>query len=282
MARLHHRHRLAAVVLVAASIYSPSVLADDTAAADPSSVSQSERRAADAFAAYNKKEYAAAIALYLEAYDAAPSGSILYNIARIYDMKLHNRPSAIAFYRRYVADPSAQDDLIDISNQRLRELRNAEIATAKAGALADDGAGRTDGGTVRGRDALPRAAHDAGEERRGGWSTLRWTGVALGAAGLLGVGVGGGFGLAAMSRAGTAKDQCDGNACVSQQGVDAARTARRDATVANIGFAGGGALLLTGVALYFLGGEKAGEESPVHLEARATSSTTSLQVVGRW
>jgi tetratricopeptide (TPR) repeat protein len=279
MSRLHHRHRVAAVVLVAASIYSPSVLADDTAAADPSSVSQSERRAADAFAAYNKKEYAAAIALYLEAYDAAPSASILYNIARIYDLKLHNRPSALAFYRRYVADPAAQGDLIDIANQRLRELRNTEIATAR---VADDGAVRTDGGTAHARDAVPRAAHDASEERRGGWSTLRWTGVALGAVGLVGVGVGGGFGLAAMSRASTAKDQCDGNACVSQQGVDAARTAHSDATVATIGFAGGGALLLTGVALYFLGGEKAGEESPVHLEARVTTSTTSLQVVGRW
>jgi tetratricopeptide (TPR) repeat protein len=279
MSRLHHRHRLAAVVLVAASIYSPSVLADDTAAADPSSVSQSERRAADAFAAYNRKEYAAAIALYLEAYDAAPSGSILYNIARIYDLKLHNRPSAIAFYRRYVADPSAQGDLIDVSNQRLRELRNAEIGIER---VADDGSVRTDGGTARRRDALPRAAHDAGEEPRGRWSTLRWTGVALGAVGLVGVGVGGGFGLAAMSRASTAKDQCDGNACVSQQGVDAARTARSDASVANVGFIGGGALLLSGAALYFLGGEKAGEESPLRLEARATTSTTSLQVVGRW
>ena len=116
---------------MAVSIYSPSVLAQESAPADPSSVSLAERRAADAFTAYNKKEYAAAIALYLEAYDAVPSGSILYNIARIYDLKLHNRPSAIAFYRRYLADPGAQTDLVDISNQRLHELRGAQIGTAR-------------------------------------------------------------------------------------------------------------------------------------------------------
>src|SRR6185436_18211441 len=105
---------------------------------DGSSVNLAERRAAEAFAAYNKKEYAAAIALYLEAYDATPSGAILYNIARIYDLKLHNRPSAIAFYRRYVADAGAQPDMIDIANHRLQQLRSAELATAM---VADEASG---------------------------------------------------------------------------------------------------------------------------------------------
>src|SRR5262249_54716959 len=114
------------------------------------------------------------------------------------------------------------------------------------------------------------------------WSSLRWTGVITGAVGLVGLGVGGGFGLAAMSRARSARDQCDGNACTSQQGVDAAKAAHRDATVADIGFAAGGALLLTGVALYFLGADRAAEESHAHLEARASRSATSLQLVGRW
>jgi len=258
-------------------------LADETAVGDGSSVNLAERRAAEAFAAYNKKEYAAAIALYLEAYDATPSGAILYNIARIYDLKLHNRPSAIAFYRRYVADAGAQPDMIDIANHRLQQLRSAELATAMVADEASGAAPTADrAAAARSHDPSRRAAGDDAQERHGGWSNLRWAGVLMGAAGLAGVGVGSGFGLAAMSRAGTAHDQCDGNACSSQQGVDAARAARSDAAVANIGFAAGGALLLTGVALYFLGGDSAGGESHVRLEAHPNDSAVSVQVAGRW
>jgi tetratricopeptide (TPR) repeat protein len=254
----------ALAVLLAISFVPARAAADEPSPPDASPVSVAERRAAEAYQAYAKKDFAAAIALYLQAYDAAPSGSILYNIARVYDLKLHDRAHALAFYRRYVADPDAQADLVAVSNQRLRELSNVEVAPVV-------------------RDAHPQTASEPVEPRRGGWSALRWTGVAVGAVGLAGIGIGSGYGLAAMSKANVAKGSCDGNACTSQVGIDAAKNARSLATVSTVGFVAGSALLAAGVALFLSSGERSAERpSQVQLEALATPSAASLQVVGRW
>jgi hypothetical protein len=255
--------------------------AEEAPAAEPPDVALAERKAAEAFQAYTRKDYAAAVALYLDAYAATPSGSILYNVARIYDTKLVDRPLAISFYRRYIADPGASTDLIEAANRRLVELRDAELA-----ASSPTGEGAASGGyKERGGGGSPRIDRDTVQERRGGWSTQRWVGVALGAVGLVGAGVGGGFGLAAMSNAHTANDSCDGNACTSQGGVDAAHAARRDATISTIGFGAGSALLLTGAALFFLGAERPSAQSSyaaVHLETAPTTTGVSLRVSGRW
>jgi hypothetical protein len=264
--QIHQRSLLGAAVavLVAFSLAPVRAAADEP---DASAVNVAERRAAEAFQAYAKKDYATAIALYLQAYDAAPSGSILYNIARIYDLKLHDRAQALAFYTRYVADPEARPELVAVSHQRLRELTNA------------------DNGDVAPvvRDAAPRAAPEAADQRRGGWSSLRWTGVAAGAVGLAGIGIGSGYGLAAMSKADVAKGSCNGNACTSQAGVDAAKNARSLGTISTAGFLAGGALLAAGAVLFFSGSERSVESpSELHLEALATTSAASLQVVGRW
>lgn len=267
--RIHLRHSIGAAiaVLVAFSLAPVRAAAGEPSPTDASPVTVAERRAAEAFQAYARKDYATAIALYLQAYDAAPSGSILYNIARIYDVKLHDRAQALSFYKRYVADPEAQPELIAISNQRLRELSNpgnVEVAPVV-------------------RDAAPRPAPEAVEQRRGGWSALRWTGVAVGAVGLAGIGLGSGYGLAAMSKANVAKGACAGNACTSQAGVDAAKNARSLGTVSTVGFVAGGALLAAGAVLFFSGSERSVESSSdVHLEALATTSAASVQVVGRW
>jgi hypothetical protein len=269
--------RVAIAVVAAISIAPARAAADEPGTADASPVSVAERRAADAFQAYSRKEYAAAIGLYLQAYEAAPSGSILYNIARIYDLKLHDRAQAVTFYRRYVADPEAQADLVEISNRRLRELRSADVAATTAAA--------TPGAAVQARalDSGSRSEHEGVDLRRSGWSTLRWAGVAVGIVGLAGVGIGSGFGLSAMSKANVAKGACDGNACASQEGVDAAKAARSQATFSTIGFIAGGALLATGAVMFISGGERATErQSAVHLEALASPSAASLQLVGRW
>jgi len=258
----------------------PPVLAEETAVEGSASVALSERRAAEAFQAYTKKDYALAVALYLDAYEAAPSGSILYNIALIYDMKLGDRPLAITFYRRYIADPGAHAELIEAANLRLGELREAEHAASQG---TEEGS-ISDADTRQRARGSPHTVLDNSHERRG-WSTLRWIGVALGAVGLAGVGVGGGFGLAAISKAGTAHDSCSGNSCTSQSGVDAAHAARADARISNIGIGAGGALLLTGVALFFFGADKAPEQrshADIRLETRTTASALSLQVSGRW
>lgn len=252
--------------------------------AEPSPVVVAEQRAAEAFQAYTRKEYAAAVALYLEAYEAAPSGSMLYNIARIYDLKLADRPLAIAYYRRYIAAPDGFTERIELANQRLKELREAE-ELASAPPLAAES--RTERATEADGSAraLPLTSSDPARDDRGGWSSLRWTGVGVGVVGLGALGAGAGFGIAALSQASTAEEACDGNACTSQQGVDAAKTAATQARLSNLGFGVGGALLLTGAALFLLGGERTSEASPrasIRWEPQVSDAGLSLRVSGRW
>jgi tetratricopeptide (TPR) repeat protein len=241
------RRRAAAFVwalLLATGSALPAHAEDEPTPSGPA-VERAEQRAAQAFQAYERKDYPAAVALYLEAYEASPSADMLYNIARIYDTKLGDRPLAMTFYRRYIADPGAIADRIKLANARLVELREAELAVDTVDASATSGQPRAYGG-----------ASAAPAPREPGWSTLRWAGVGVGAAGVIGVGVGAVFGIKAMSSASTADDFCEGNACTSQRGVDAANQASSDASIANVGFIAGGLLLATGTVMFIFGGDE--------------------------
>jgi tetratricopeptide (TPR) repeat protein len=213
----------------------------DGAEAD-GAVALAEQKAAQAFDAYLRKRFAEAVALYIEAYAAAPNADVLYNIARIYDTKLGDRPLAINFYRRYIADPGAVGDRIQIGNERLVALREAELAVSRPVAVpAASSAAR----------AVTAPAPVAP-----GWNAAESTGVILAATGVVALGIGAGFGIAAMQEAHTVRELCDGSVCREQRGIDAAESATEHALVSTIGFASGGALLALGAAFYFwVGGE---------------------------
>jgi hypothetical protein len=252
-------------------------LADDEAAPNGPAVERAEQRAAQAFQAYERKDYPAAVALYLEAYESSPSADMLYNIARIYDTKLGDRPLAMTFYRRYIADPGAIADRIKLANARLVELREAELAVDTA---ADQNAANA-------AQARPYGASMAApQQREPHWSTLRWAGIGVGAAGVIGVGVGAVFGIKAMSGASTANDLCDGNACTTQRGVDAANDASSDASIANVGFIAGGLLLATGTVMFIFGGDEEPESKRLGngLDVRAAidPSQVGLELSGRF
>ncbi len=273
------RRRAAAFVwalLLAAGTVVPAH-AEDTAAPNGPAVERAEQRAAQAFQAYERKDYPAAVGLYLEAYEASPSADMLYNIARIYDTKLGDRPLAMTFYRRYIADPGAVADRIKLANARLMELREAELAVDTA---SDQNA------SAPGQARAYRSSTAAPPPEQPGWSTLRWAGVGLGAAGVIGVGVGAVFGVQAMSGASTANDVCDGNACTTQRGVDAAKDASSDASIANVGFIAGGLLLATGTVLFILGGDDEPESKRLGggVDVRASLDPSQLGVAlsGRW
>ncbi|HWA75319.1 MAG TPA: hypothetical protein VG937_23440 [Polyangiaceae bacterium] len=265
--------------------FSPGARADEPSANEPSAVALSEQRAAEAFQAYSKKDYSGAVALYLKAYEAAPNGSILYNIARIYDTKLADRPLAITYYRRYIADPGAYTERIEFANQRLTQLRDAEALSEKL----DDSAAAKQPERPEPRTANERPSRttetQSAQRAEGGWSSVRWAGVALGAVGVAALGTGAGFGLAAMSKARTANELCDGNDCTSQRGVDAANSADRAATISNIGFAAGGGLLLTGLTLFLIGGEESAQQergATLRVETAADPRGAAVRVSGRW
>jgi hypothetical protein len=104
------------------------------------------------------------------------------------------------------------------------------------------------------------------------------------------MGVGAGFGLAAMSQNNTAQELCDGNVCREQRGIDAAEKASDRAMISTIGFASGGALLALGAAIYFwVGGtpsdavERASEDG-VRFSAGLSHSPQGwgLEMGGAW
>jgi len=81
------RHLSALLLAICTAIAGDASLA---LASDPPQIPESrtvglaERRAAEAYDAYTRRDYVSAVALYLEAYDTSPSGMVLYNIARAY------------------------------------------------------------------------------------------------------------------------------------------------------------------------------------------------------
>lgn len=79
--------------------------------------------------------------------------------------------------------------------------------------------------------------------------TQRTLGLVLGGVGLAGLGVGGVFGILALSSNGSS--DCDGELCLTEGGASAAADARSQAQIADIALLAGGALLATGAVLYF-------------------------------
>lgn len=83
-----------------------------------------------------------------------------------------------------------------------------------------------------------------------GGSNMKVIGIAVGAVGLAGVGIGSFFGLRASEKWKEAKARCNTSYECDQTGVDLADQARSSANIATLGFVAGGALLVAGVVLF--------------------------------
>jgi hypothetical protein len=253
----------------------------ETAAAD-GAVTLSEQKAAQAFEAYQGKHFVEAVALYVEAYDASPNADILYNIARIYDTKLGDRPLAINFYRHYITDPGAVPDRIQVANERLMALRDAEAAASQPSPVRMSPPGVAPPGAAPAATAPPMGA--------GGMTAGEWGAVALAVTGAAAIGIGAGFGFAAIDDTHTMRRLCDGNVCREQRGIDAARSAETNARVSTIGLASGGALMALGAALYFWPSPQRSERpeqaslAGLDLDANVyqTHGGWSLELTGTW
>jgi hypothetical protein len=240
--------------------------------ADDSSVAISEEKAAQAFEAYQSRRFSEAVALYVEAYDAAPNADILYNIARIYDTKLGDRPLAINFYRHYISDPGAVPERIQLANQRLLALRDAEAAASQPPPSPAPPA------------AVPVAPP---APVRAGVTARQWGAVGLAGLGVAAIGIGAGFGFAAIDDAHTVHRLCDGNVCREQRGIDAARSAESNARISTVGLLSGGALVALGTALYFWPSSERPEQvslPAIELEANVQQARGgwALELAGRW
>jgi hypothetical protein len=256
-----------------------------SAAAQTSEVEQAEAYAADAFEAYQRKDYTTAVALYRKAYEAAPTADILFNIARIYDIGLGDRSLAMLFYQDYVVDPEAEDDRIEVAFERIGQLQAAERAAneprttpppAPAAAAAPPEPTAARARTSPELDLIEPSAP---------WTSLRVGGIVAGTVGLVGIGIGAGFGVAALSDASTAREYCDGDVCSSQRGVDAVHSATKNADIATVSFALGGALVAAGGLLLWLDdGPPAARADSARLEWSPIASESELGVAlsGKW
>jgi tetratricopeptide (TPR) repeat protein len=255
-----------------------SVRAEDASGAT-SDVARAEAYAADAFEAYARKDYSAAIALYQKALEATPSADILYNLARIYDTKLKDRGLAIEYYRRYAADTGADPNRVRIVNGRLADLRQLEAVAAEAPPPPEEPATSV-AFKAEPSTSQPKAAND---EKRG-LNTLQIASIVTGAVGVAGIGVGVGFGFAAKSDADVADRVCNGNACSTQRGVEASKDASNAATISTIAFIAGGALAVVGITGVLLGSGGSSERQTAALSVApfGSASNVGAQLAGRW
>lgn len=216
-------------------------------------VAQSEAYASQAFDAYRSGDVSEAISLYLKALEASPSANILYNLAKIYDLKVRDRNLAMSFYRRYIADPGADPDRVRQVNERLIELRELELAANEPGATGAGlgGAGQGAGAGAGARNQFGGSMERPVQPEDRGMSGLRIAGIVTGAAGLVGLGVGAAFGFSARGKNNDAK--CDGDVCASAADVQRAKDADRLATISTVSTIGGAALAVAGTVMFLVG-----------------------------
>jgi len=234
-------------------------------------VVEAERYAAQAFDAYSRKDYERALELYEAALAAAKSADILYNLARVHDVGLHEATLAIEYYRRYLAEPKAQPARSQLAERRIAELQAAELPAAQQATALENTPG-TAPATALVADDAPTPAALAAPLPSSGWTWRETTAAALAGSGVVALGVGVGFGIAAYSRGDDWRHDCDGNSCTSQQGVDAARSAARSARVATVALAAGGALLAGGAAVWWFGSKREESSGQVALGLAPTSA----------
>jgi hypothetical protein len=259
-------------------------------------IEHAEAYAAQAFQAYAQRDYEKAVALYLQAYEAAPSADILYNIARVHDLGLQDVALAISFYQDYVLSPDAEPRRIEIARERITRLsaietavreRSAHAAGADVAGAPLGGASATSGAAVPGAapGRAPNTSSSAEATEGSAWTPWRVGALVAGGIGVVSVGLGAGFGVAALSDAATARKDCAGNVCSSRRGVEAARAAAKSANIATVGLAIGGSLLAASLAsiLFDLDGAPSHDtiESP-GLHPVATTSELGFAMSGRW
>jgi hypothetical protein len=158
-----------------------------------------------------------------------------------------------------------------------RDQKSVEIPLLEAAPVdtTTAGAGSLGAGASRERD-VPKSKKGL---------PLRPIGIGVGAAGIVGLGVGAFFGLRAKTLNEESKEpgHCDAQNVCEPSGGDKRDGAIRAATVSTIAMVAGGVLTAAGVTLFVLGGSK-GEAQGHHVEAAPLvgDAELGLSVSGRF
>lgn len=237
MAKPNRRPMCLLAVIVAAWLPSAARAADGREAPEAGGVAEARRGevlAAQAFALYKQGFYRDAVRLYVQAHEIAPAAALLFNIARLYDQKLGQSDAALEYYRRALASTDLDPEL-------------AARARARSEALSADAARAA-------RRVVPAAPPALRPARDGmaGATWLKTAGAVAAGVGVVGLGVGGVFGLQARGKEHAAERVCAGRDCASERGLRLTDQARDAARVSTLSFVAAGSLLAGGLGAYFL------------------------------
>ena len=241
-----------------------SVVPMTAKAADPAPAQTAEQLAAEAYDLHAAGKYPEAIAAYFRAYELSQAGAILFNIATIYDRKLHERQLAADFYRRYLLAPDTEQGLVKKATERLAGMKKEaeEEANAKKNTPPPAAPEPAPGAAAAPSPAASAAAvPDQGSEEKGG-GALRGVGFTFGAVGLVGVVTGSILGMVAKSKNDSANTFCHGAACTDARGVTDAQQAGDFATASTATFVPGLVLLVGGVTMVLAAPSHKGAPSP--------------------
>jgi len=187
-------------------------------------------------------EYQRAAAEYLQAFALFPDPELLFNVGQVYRLA-GDQALATAYYRRYLElDPEGR------AAPEARRHLEAMGATVRAGAAA-----KAWGMPREQQQQRPPAVAPVRRADRGGW--LRWTGIASGGVGLVLLGAGIYYGIEARSISAELSLVDRWTADRLDRFDDGERAEARA-----IGFSiAGGALLVGGGVLYWLGHQSSSE-----------------------
>jgi hypothetical protein len=240
------------------------------ASPDPDDVARARAIARQGFAAYDRKEYAAAISLFARAYELAPEAGLLYNIAQAYrQIGPSACDEALTYYRRFLGEPESARGRVtrETIDARISEMeacverRRSDAQIAEPGAEASANLGPDSSLALDGSEPEPR--RDSGR-RTAGWIIAGAGGATLGLAVIAG--------SMALKRRGELDDSCSGGVCPPDYDDEVASYDRWRYTAF---VAGGAGAVAVGVGVWMLmtsdrGGSRSGRRAAAPWVGRGT------------
>ncbi len=260
-------HRAFVWLALAGFLCASAALAQATGTPSDSSSDKSRQAqffADQAYEAFQKEDWPKAVAMYLESFKLVPTPDVLFNVAVIYDRKVKDKAQALEFYKRHNAASDTRPELLARATTRMAELSRVEPAKNSVLAVSP----------------VPAATVSKPSDSNG----LLIAGIATGAAGVAGLGVGTGFGVLAISKMNQARALgCEKAGCPDKTSADKSREAFFAGTTATVAFVAGGALAALGLTFILLA-PKSTEAVPaavtLQLGPAVTPAMTGLTVSG--
>jgi tetratricopeptide (TPR) repeat protein len=258
-------------------------------AAEPNSTQAAEDLGDHAYAAYEAGRYAEAIALYVEAYDLSRSAAMLYNIATIYDRRLHERTIATEYFRRYLQSPDAKPEFVQKAAERLAELKReaddeektrAPLPTAPtappppSGPVPQSAAPPPPPAAIAQAPTAPAAPAAAHE------SLLRPAAFVSCGVGAAGIAASLALGLVAKGRNDDASVFCGPSTCSNARGITLEHQAGDFGTAATAALVAGSVLVATGATILFVAPRSRAAASRLTVEPQVGARGGGLRIGG--